>query len=96
MIVHYLLFFLLLFITFLLNKRSKRNLNIYYFLVFVIFFIIISFRRFDIGNDTQEYYRVFEIIKQKSSILSIIGLTRYEIGYTFLCYIWLIYCSTMY
>lgn len=86
MIVHYLLFFLLLFITFLLNKRSKRNLNIYYFLVFVIFFIIISFRRFDIGNDTQEYYRVFEIIKQKSSILSIIGLTRYEIGYTFLCY----------
>lgn len=59
-------------------SNKKRIL---FYGVFLLFFIFIAFRAYDVGNDTQEYYRLFKLVKNQSSISYVASITRYEIGY---------------
>ncbi|QCT71200.1 EpsG family protein [Eubacterium sp. AM05-23] len=85
--LHYCIFGVLILLSLLYNPNNKISKKFYIAFVFIIFFILATFRAIDIGNDTQEYYRVFELIRLKSSLTQAINFTRYEIGYVVLNYL---------
>ena len=79
-----LIILLLYFFTHLKNSYSKQKKD-YLFLriTFIIFFILVSFRAFNIGNDTLTYLNFFEkCAKYKWEIVSFDGY--YEGGYIIL------------
>ena len=76
-IILYVLIISLLFINF-----SKKDKKIIVYLTMPILCSIAAFRNYNIGNDTFEYMRIFETIKNSDNIF--LMTDRYEIGYLLL------------
>lgn len=81
--VHFLLFFMIVFIIMLqklLYPNSQKNYIVFPG-VFLLFFTFIAFRAYTVGNDTPEYYRLFTDIIMQPSLFDALSISRYEIGY---------------
>lgn len=85
--LHFSIFCSLIILGIIYKPRNKMNRWFYFSILFLLFFVIASFRAINIGNDTQEYFRIFRLISSSNSLTIAIGLTRYEIGYITLNYI---------
>ena len=83
-------YFLFLFIIFLIltlfqffpKKIRGKNNSLFLKTYFYIFFLISSMRAINVGNDTHEYFRIYEVIA--NSDLNLFYITRYEIGFVVL------------
>ena len=65
------------------NKgETKQRKKIYLRSVFFLLFFISAFRSINIGNDTVEYSRMFDVFGTASNIFNL--NTRYELGYVLL------------
>lgn len=87
MILHFVLFFSLVILSLFFNPTQGKDNRIYFFIIFLILFCISTFRRFDVGNDTLEYFRVFNLINRQNSLTSAFAVSRYEKGFVFLNYV---------
>ena len=64
---------------------SRFNRWLYYTAVFGVIFIFATFRAYTVGNDTQEYLRIFNMVRSCDSLLEASAATRYEtVSYTHL------------
>lgn len=86
--LHYLIFFYII-LTFMISKaiNTKNSNKIFLFLNFIFFLFLASLRDVNVGNDTIEYYRIFDAISSIKSIYEIINISRYELGYLFLNFV---------
>jgi putative polysaccharide polymerase protein len=86
--LHYFIFIYIV-LTFIISKviNKKFSDKIFLFLNFLLLFILAAFRDVSVGNDTQEYYRVFKTISLTNSINGIFITSRFEIGYLLLNYL---------
>lgn len=73
-------------ITYFGYRNTKNNKYICIGL-FLLFFIFAAFRSVDVGNDTQEYYRIFKVISGQPSVTAALTASRYEPGYILYNYI---------
>ncbi len=85
--LHYFLFFTIIILGLICKQQSVNSRKLFLLIVFLMFFILATFRAITVGNDTQEYFRVFNLIRSSSSLKNAIGLTRYEVGFVCLNYI---------
>lgn len=89
MLVHFIIFVFIIIITVLTyrKKPTKKTTAISFLLLFILFFTFAAFRDFSVGNDTQEYKRIFDEVSKTTSINAAISSTRYEPGYIVYNYI---------
>lgn len=84
--IHFLILILIYLITYfgcLHNKKSK-----YMFIgLFLLFYVFAAFRSLEVGNDTQEYYRIFRLISNQQSLTTALTVSRYEVGYIIYNYV---------
>lgn len=64
------------------NKNKKINENFWIFILLFPLFFLAAFRSVNVGNDTYNYFRSFNLISQESLFSSTVS--RLEIGYVFL------------
>ena len=62
------------------NVKTKKN--VFFFLVFLLFFVIVGFRDFSIGTDTQSYIAFFKNVCIYR--WQIFNISRFEYGYVIL------------
>ncbi|WP_294753484.1 EpsG family protein [uncultured Ruminococcus sp.] len=55
--------------------------------LFFLFYVFAAFRSLEVGNDTQEYYRIFRLISDQQSLTTALTVSRYEAGYIIYNYI---------
>lgn len=67
------------------GMNEKQNNLLRLILIFPLF-ALCAFRALSVGNDTEIYYYGYSRIGQYASLFSAIQSSRYEIGYTVLCY----------
>lgn len=79
--IHFLIFFLICFFAYFRNPNKKNNNKYLCLFIFLILFIFAGLRSVNVGNDTPEYYRIFQLISNQSSLKNALTLTRYEPGY---------------
>lgn len=86
--LHYLIFIYII-LTFVISRAiNKKNKNkIFLLLNFIFLFILPAFRNVSVGNDTVEYYRIFDMVSSMKSINGLFNISRYEIGYLLLNYL---------
>lgn len=92
--LHFSIFSSLIILGMLYKPKNKTSHWFYFCAVFLIFFVIASFRSVSIGNDTKEYYRVFQLVSSRSTLSDVLGLTRYEVGYMVLNFLITRYTSS--
>ena len=85
--LHFILFFLLLLISYIFPPKAGGKNKVFLFLTFMLLFVIAAFRSYTVGNDTPEYYRVFKLISSTNSIQNALTVSRYDVGYIVLNYI---------
>lgn len=79
--LHYFLFLFLLIVV-LMNYYSKGKVSsVLSFITFAVLLLLVSLRAYDVGNDTNEYYRIFDTIKSVQDYSMITDIFRYESGY---------------
>lgn len=69
-------------ISMLFNDFSPKDKKIIVYLTMPVLWAVSAFRNINIGNDTVEYIRVFELVKNNNNIL--LFADRYELGYLIL------------
>ena len=69
------------------KAKTEKQANIIKCFVLFPLFALCAFRAMTVGNDTQTYYYGYVRIQNYGSILAAIQGSRYEVGYTCLCYI---------
>ena len=55
--------------------------------LFLLFYVFAAFRSLEVGNDTQEYYRIFRLISNQQSLTTALTVSRYEVGYIIYNYV---------
>ena len=82
------LFFALITITLFLSKiigySSERKSKLYISIIFGILSFFMMFRGFHVGNDTDIYSHLYDVINNYSNLPLFIQNTRYELGYVYL------------
>ncbi len=86
--LHYCIFIYIV-LTFAISKiiNKKFSNKIFLTLNFIFLFMLAAFRDVSVGNDTIEYYRIFNLISSIESVNEIFNISRYEIGYLLLNYL---------
>lgn len=86
--LHYFIFIYIVF-TYMISKiiNKKFNDRIFLALNFIFLLILAAFRDVSVGNDTVEYYRIFNLVSSINFIDGIFNISRYEIGYLLLNYV---------
>lgn len=84
--LHYFIFIYILASCMIFCGIYKNN-KLFISTVFLLFFILAAFRNVSVGNDTVEYYRIFNLISKQTDIMTALTATRYEIGYIALNFI---------
>lgn len=86
MIIHFLIMLGLLVAAFL-ERKYRNDGKIFILFSFFLLFILTAFRSYNIGNDTKEYLRIFQLAVESDSLKTLMSKTRYETGYLFFNYI---------
>lgn len=84
--VHYLLSAILCISHRITHVKSGNKNKKYLAVIFFFLFIFAAFRAFNIGNDTREYFRIFNLIRFQDNFKSAISITRYEPGFLLFYY----------
>lgn len=87
MVVHYLLTAIIIVSALFFSKKDKKTgkTNIsFYILIFLVFFCISTLRAHNVGNDTENYYRLFSFAQNHYSLKTLLAQTRYEVGFILL------------
>lgn len=82
--LHYCLFACIAGLGVLYKQNERLRIRLYYISIFLVFFIFATFRAYTIGNDTPEYYRIFNLSNSSNSLRELLSATRYEVGYLIL------------
>lgn len=64
-----------------LNEPLKKDRGIFMIITMIVMMLLAAFRSINVGNDTDEYIRIFNEILSNPDYANI---TRYEVGYIFL------------
>ena len=78
--IHFVIVLLIFLFSYVGYKYIPNN-KILCISIFVPLFALAAFRSINVGNDTKEYFRIFQIISNQSSITSALTVSRYEPGY---------------
>jgi hypothetical protein len=79
----FLLVFLVLFMASIFNTNTQKGARNYILFIFTVFAVLIMFRASTVGNDTEDYLKLFKFIAS-DNIKSFINDSRYEAGYIYL------------
>lgn len=79
MLFYYGLIVYVILITITFNNIESKNKAIVVYLTMPVLWFVSAFRNYSIGNDTLEYLRVFDLVKNTDSIF--LFTDRYEVGY---------------
>lgn len=82
MLFYYGLILYIILIDIVISNITPKNKTIVVYLTMPILWFISAFRNYNIGNDTLEYLRLFNLVEDSNSIL--LFTDRYEIGYLIL------------
>ena len=69
------------------SKMSKGTRKGYLFFLLLPLFVLTAFRSIEVGNDTYNYFRAYNIVASKASLLDAIRNSRLEVGYVTLEFI---------
>ncbi len=81
------LFYFLVFLVFFvyaLCSNLRNGEKFYLFIMFGIFGILMMFRGETVGNDTDRYIDIFNVVRKTSNLQTFIESSRYEKGYIYL------------
>ena len=69
------------------SKMSKGTRKGYLFFLLLPLFVLTAFRSIEVGNDTYNYFRAYNIVASKASLLDAIRNSHLEVGYVTLEFI---------